>query len=521
MPYYTDQPDPTLDIDWPEKEWAPVYWTGMKSEHTLGDKIADFIQEFMTPPRKFGDKPFQVLPWQRWWLRHAFELDEKTGLLRWREVYLQIPRKNGKSFLTSGINLYFAAKANEGDRLLLAASSAKQANIVYGECLRNLRASPVLQLVLNPGANAISNKYVNAQITRVAGDGHSSQGDAPFISTGDELHTWDSETGRSNRGERLLESLTTGSSDRLESLFLGITTAGDKLDGIAYSRYEKTKAIATGTLEDPTFAGFVWEAEEEDDISDPETWMKANPNLREGIQSLDEWQKMWESAESLSTTAFERYHLNKWLRGGDRQNFISMYYWGLAYDENATKIPENAEIVVGFDGSQTEDSTGIVAIDVNTGLIELLHAWEKDPTNKEWFVDDDEVQVAMETIFSKYKVLRVYADPSRHRDMVRKWQRTWGRGVVRDIPPTSARMAQMSQAFKQAVYTGELKHAGDARLTNHVRNAIETVKGVPNKESPSSARKIDFVACAVLAHGAFSEVKELKTRRSGGIRAMG
>jgi len=199
----------------------------------------------------------------------------------------------------------------------------------------------------------------------------------------------------------------------------------------------------------------------------------------------------------------------------------SMYYWGLAYDDNAAKIPENAEIVVGFDGSQTEDSTGIVAIDVNTGLIELLHAWEKDPTNKEWFVDDDEVQVAMESVFSKYKVLRVYADPSRHRDMVRKWQRTWGRGVVRDIPPTSARMAPMSQAFKQAVYTGELKHAGDARLTNHIRNAIETVKGVPNKEAPSSARKIDFVACAVLAHGAFAEVKELKTRRSGGIRAMG
>lgn len=518
MPYYTDEPCDDLDVEWPSDDWKPVYWVGMKSHNTLGDKIADWIEKFMSPPRKIGDAPFKVLPWQRWFLRHAFELDENK-LFRWREVFLQIPRKNGKSFLISGINLYFLAHSKPGEQYLLAANSRPQAGIMYDECRRNVDASPALRLVLHANANRITNKFTGSFLERVTGDGDGSQGMAPYIASGDELHTWTSKTGASTRGQQLKQSLTTGSTDRAESIFLGITTAGERLSGVAYESYEQVKGLALGAIPVETVTGFVWEAEDEDDISDPEVWKKANPNLQAGVMPMAEFEKAYRKALSISTAGFERYNLNKWLRGGDRELFISTFHWNEIQDRTLGLIPKGSDICLGFDGSLTDDSTGIVGINPHTGHIELLYGWEKPPGFTEWWCDPEEVDAAMEKIFKEYNVVKLYADPSRHNIIVDKWRKTWGASIVRDIPPTDRRMPELSQNFKEAVYKKDLKHAGENRFTQHFKNAIETIKGTPNKESKNSARKIDFVACSVLAHGAMVEhLDRSKNKNRHGVR---
>lgn len=512
--HYSDDPATWTDANPPAMEWRPTYWVGQKSTRSLGDSIADFMEKHMTPTREAGGikGDFKLFQHQRWLLNQIFELDEE-GFFRWREVYLQIPRKNSKTFLLAGINLWGVITGKKGDQLILAASSSRQAGFVYDEIRRNAEASPLLMKILHVTKDRITNRRTGAYISRTVTTGGAAHGTGPWIATGDEMHTWDSVTGKSTKGEALYASLTTGSMDRRESISIWITTAGERFDGIAHGLYEKTKSIATGVLESDVFCGFIWEAEEFDDISNPEVWLKANPCLVEGLMSLEAFAKIFENALTTDTADFERYHLNRWLRSSAKTQFILPLYWKQQENPTLGRIPEGASIAVGFDGSTTEDSTGIVGIDLETGLFEVLAGWEQDRTNESWFVDAEEVQAAMEGIFAKYTVRKLYADPSKHREQVHKWMRQWGRGVVRDIPPTAVRMTPIAQDFRQALYAGKIWHAGGKALTAHALNAVDTRGGLPSKEFPNSSRKIDFLMCAILAYGGLQELQKTKTQR--------
>lgn len=518
MPHYNDASP--VDAMLPDDSWKPAYWTPMLSEKSLGDDICDFIETYITPPRVLdGAEEFRVREWQRWLLRHAFELNDE-GFLRYRKIIVFLPRKNGKSFIASAIQLYFLFKARGGEQLYAAARDRKQARIVYDEAIKQIRKNPVLDKVIKTGLYKSVNKYKDASFEPLSGDAGSAHGLAPYGSIADELHRWDSLTGTSNRGRDMYDALTTGSKDRDEWFFFGITTGGDNDTGLAHELMDYGKKIATGEIEDDSFGFFCWQAEDDDDIYSEDTWRKANPNLAEGLLNISEFHKDLKEAEASSTAAFEMYSLNKFVRGGDKADFISGYYWKEALKPELGKIPKGADITVGFDGSLTEDSTGIVAIDFKTGLIEVLYGWEKNPLDQDWFVDVNEVEAAMDKVFQEYNVLKLYADPSRHQTTVQKWVRTYGKGIVRDIPPSASRMAPMSQEFKSDVYTGLLFHSGEIRLSTHVRNAVETIKGVPNKDKANSPRKIDFLACAILANGGRKEVESRQGRKDSGIRSF-
>ena len=199
------------------------------------------------------------------------------------------------------------------------------------------------------------------------------------------------------------------------------------------------------------------------------------------------------------------------MRRGDKEEFLTEFHWSEIFRKDFTKLFEKAKegkpsVVLGFDGSLTEDSTGIVAIDLETNLMEVLFKWEKDPTDSNWFVDQGEVDDAFRKCFELFDVKMVYLDPLRHWDLVKQWQRDFGKHIVRDIPPSVQRMAPLSDTFRNDVVAKAVFHNGDRRFSEHVMNAILNIRNLPAKESRNSHRKIDFLVCAILANGARHEV---------------
>lgn len=515
--YYTD--DTSKLFLPPADEWKPVYWTAMKDWpewaggiRSLGYDIIDFAENHFKPPRGLGQgKSIVLYDYQKWTLIHMFEL-KPNGNLRYRECYVQIPRKNWKSLMASIITAYFGSKGKPGDEIYIAAKDSEQAKIVYKEAVNNIQNSRELNLIFKVTRDVIENKYSGVTIKRLTADALKAHGLAPYISICDELHTWDSETGRSTRGQDMIEALTTGSGDREESMVIYITTAGSNMEGVAYARYDKGKQIAQGSIEDDSFGFFCWEAEEHDPIDDPKTWYKANPGLTAGFLPFEAFEEVYKSAALLDLESFERFRLNKWIRRNESEGFISPYHWDNAHNKNVTHIPEGAEIVVGFDGSLTDDSTGFVGLDVETGVMEVLHKWENDRTDRNWFVDIEEVKEAMVDIQKRFDVKIVYADPSRHQEVVKSWIKDYGVHAVRDIPPSPARMFPMCEEFRTDLYSGILSHNGNKRFREHVLNAVTSIRGLPKKEKPDSPLKIDFLICAVLANGARREWIEKKKR---------
>ena len=70
----------------------------------------------------------------------------------------------------------------------------------------------------------------------------------------------------------------------------------------------------------------------------------------------------------------------------------------------------------------------------------------------------------------------------------------------------------MAQQFLADLVAGELGHDGDTRLQRHVLNAVATEAGSFRKEKKGSPRKVDLLACAVLANGAYHATKDRMPR---------
>lgn len=502
MAYWRTQPE--CQILPPDPKWQPVYWTEMKNNVTLGDDVCDFIEKFVTPPRLYTEN-WEVLAWQRWLLRIMFELDS-FGFLRYKEFYFQIPRKNGKSFLASSILLYFLASAEDGDQFLTVATSAKQARIVYEEVMKNVSRSSILSRILKVQENIIRHKAATAWLAPLSFSSGGAQGFAPKISIADEAHAMDGVSGDGKRGKAMHAALTKGSKDRPESMHIMITTAGSNLQGFAYEQYEYAKAVATGQVDDPTYGVAIWEAEDADDIYEPSSWRKANPNLAIGLMSEEDFKNDLIKAEATGTADFERYHLNKWIKFNDKEQFINAFY----FEQAAVKgtIPLGSKIAVGFDGAQHDDATVFMGIDIETGLMEPLWWKEKPKGETQYFITEDEVREAMDWIMERYDVAMVYLDPAKYQSVIVGWMQKYGYGIIRDIPQSNIRLAPLCDSFREELYSKKITHTNHPLVRNHFMNAVENLYGVPKKESAKSENKIDALAAAILAAGARREYLE-------------
>jgi phage terminase large subunit-like protein len=426
--------------------------------------------------------------------------------MRYRRAVIGLPRKNGKSLLGTAIALEHLVYGPSGAQVYSAASDRAQAKIVFGEARQQVLNNPALSRIIKVYRDALEIPSKGGVYRALSADAMRAHGLAPSLVVADELHAWPS-SASNTRGDELWEALTQGSADRPESLVVGITTAGGHTDTLLGRLYEHGKRVAAGETEDPQFGFWWWEAPQDADPTDPDVWKKSNPNLAEGLLDVGDFEAAIASAGSAGFAGFQRYRLNQWVRLAG-EDFVSPHFWAEAKKE--TSIPLGATVTAGFDGSVSGDATGIVICDVETGTLKVHAVWEPDPTNPEWTVDRADVNAAIQKLFENYNVKMLWADPSFYEPDVLEWSRQY-RNRVERIPPTNHRMAPLAQQFIADLVNKELGHDGDRRLERHVLNAVATESGSFKKEKKASPRKIDLLACSVLANGARHQIKDRNT----------
>jgi phage terminase large subunit-like protein len=491
----------------PNPEWAPRWFTPSLSDTTRGPDITDFAATMLRASRGFKvGQPLEFTAWQSWLTDRIFETDPETGLLRYRIGLVLEPRKNGKSIKGTTYALEHLVFGGPGAQIYSAAGDRAQAKIVFGEARQQVLNSPTLSRVVKVYRDALEVPSKGNVYRALSADAARAHGLGPSLVIADEIHAWPS-SASNTRGDELWEALTTGSADRPESLVLGITTAGGHTDTLLGRLYEHGKRVATGEVEDKQFGFWSWEAAPEDDPTDPLVWRKANPNLAEGLLDEGDFEAAIASAGSAGFAGFQRYRLNQWVRLAG-EDFMSPHHWAEAQREES--IPKGATICAGFDGSVSGDATGLVAIDVNTGTMSVLAVWEPDHNDPEWTVDRADVNRAVEKMFENYDVKMLWCDPSFYEPDVLEWSKRWKRRVER-IPPTNHRIAPMAQQFLADIVAQEIGGDPDPRLKRHVLNAVATEAGSFKKEKRNSPRKVDLLACAILANGARHATKDRKT----------
>lgn len=189
-------------------------------------------------------------------------------------------------------------------------------------------------------------------------------------------------------------------------------------------------------------------------------------------------------------------------------------------------------VTLGFDGSKSQDATGLVATDVQTGHQVVVALWERPlslPDDKPWGVPIIEVNEAVDFAFGFWKVWRMYADPPHYVDDLARWAGMYGDDRVIEFWTASRKkMAYALREFRTAMGGPENAptlshgplddtseaHAAHEALIRHVGNAVKRQTNMRDedgwlwlisKEGAKSPRKIDLAMCACLSWTAKSD----------------
>jgi phage terminase large subunit-like protein len=216
----------------------------------------------------------ELQPWQIFILTTVFGwIRRDTGLRRFKTVYLEMPRKNGKSSLSSGIGIYCCCADGEaGSETYSAATTRDQAKIVWQDAWNMVERSPGLKKAfgVSTTAHAISQISTASRFQALSAEGNSLDGLNIHCAIVDELHA--------HRTRKVFDVLETATGARTQPLLWLITTAGFDRSGICYEQRTYLTKILDGVVQDDTYFGTIYTIDDEDDWSDPKIWEKANPN---------------------------------------------------------------------------------------------------------------------------------------------------------------------------------------------------------------------------------------------------
>jgi len=272
-------------------------------------RVVSFISQLRHTIGQFAGQQFVPMDWQREDILYPlFGWMAEDGTRRFKVAYIEVPKKNGKSTLCSGISLYLLMGDKEaGAEIYIAAADRQQAGIVYKGASDMVKESPSFQnyVMCIDSQKRISMPSTNSVLRVVSSDAFRQEGLNIHGLIFDELHA------QPNRN--LYDSLRYGGASRRQSLHVNITTAGYDRHSICYEQHKRAKGVLDGTIQDETYFGFIAAADKDDDWQDPEVWWKANPSMGITINAKAFKSAALEAAESpQKENTFKRYRLNIW-----------------------------------------------------------------------------------------------------------------------------------------------------------------------------------------------------------------
>jgi phage terminase large subunit-like protein len=298
---------------------------------------------------EWAGKPFMLLDWQKEKIiKPIFGWKSvETGLRKYRTVYIEVGRKQGKSELGAAIALLLLLMDNEpGAEIYSAAADRNQAGIVFTQAKNMLENSGELSKLVEIYKNTITVPSTRSFYRVLSSDAPTKHGLNAHGIIFDELHA------QPNR--ELWDVLTTSTGSRRQPLIVALTTAGYDRESICWEVHDYAKKVEAGIISDDSFLPVIYSADEKDDWLDEETWKKSNPSLGVTIK-LDYLRGEAERAKNIPAyqNTFRRLHLSQWVQQESR--WLDMTAWDACNTEINPKQLEGMLCYGGLDLASTSD----------------------------------------------------------------------------------------------------------------------------------------------------------------------
>ena len=340
----------------PFRDAGKCYFDPDAAQHV----IDVFHNLFVHIEGSFAGKHFLLELWQQSILANVFGWKRPDGMRRYREVFVYIPRKNGKTPFGAGILNYVLFFDNEpGAQIYGAAGEKEQAALLYRHATGMIsreeelssrckvyRAFKSIQLLSDPGSTY---KVLSA-------DADTKHGGNPHLVILDELHV--------QKNRELVDVFTTSfaSEGRKQPLFISFTTADFEREGsICNEKHDYAKKVRDGIIKDDAFLPVIYEATLEDDWTDPKVWKRVNPNLGVSV-SMDYLKRACAKAKEMTSfeNTFKRLHLN--IRTEQAMRWLKMDKWDACNAPVDEKMLEGKECYMGLDLASNKDVAAAVML---------------------------------------------------------------------------------------------------------------------------------------------------------------
>lgn len=342
-----------------------------------GQRACDFFPEMLSHVKasRFtrAKAPFELQPWQDEATRLMFGSVDKEGLRRYRIVYIEVPRKNGKTTWAAGLALLgLFGDGEDGAECYCAAADKDQASLLYDVVAGMIANNEVLANACQVRKSVKRVIYGNSYLRAISSDAHTKHGFNSHLIICDEMHAW--------KGRELWDVLKTSTGARAQPLIIVITTAGHDKTSVCWELHEYAEKVRDGKISDPTFLPILFSSEASDDWQDEKVWKKANPNY--GISIAPEYMRTAcrEAMENPSyQNTFRRLHLNQWT--SQKTRWLDMTKWEACgeYDDepgpHLVEFDENLSVYGGLDLSSTTDISSFCLLQRDDTTNEIKMNW--------------------------------------------------------------------------------------------------------------------------------------------------
>ena len=202
-------------------------------------------------------------------------MDKTTGYRQFREVFIIVARKNGKTLFAAAIAAYMTYVDGEyGAKVYFLAPKLDQADLVYDAFYQIVQSDDELDSITKKRRSDIYIKAFNTSVKKIAFNSKKSDGFNPQLVVNDEMEAWPGD-----QGLKQYEVMTSALGARRQPLIISIATAGYVNDGIFDELFKRATAFLKGNSREKRLLPFIYMIDDIEKWDSIEELKKSNPNL--------------------------------------------------------------------------------------------------------------------------------------------------------------------------------------------------------------------------------------------------
>lgn len=351
------------------------------------NKAIKFIENFCHHSEGRSDL-LRLELWQKAIVSAIFGImDKTTGYRQFREVFIIVARKNGKTLFAAAIAAYMTYVDGEyGAKVYFLAPKLDQADLVYDAFYQIVQSDDELDSITKKRRSDIYIKAFNTSVKKIAFNSKKSDGFNPQLVVNDEMEAWPGD-----QGLKQYEVMTSALGARKQPLIISIATAGYVNDGIFDELFKRATAFLKGNSREKRLLPFIYMIDDIEKWDSIEELKKSNPNLGVSV-SVEYYLEQIEIARNSISKKVE--FMTKFCNIKQNSAVAWLDYWDVmkcVHEEKPLSLEDfkGCYCVGGIDLSRTTDLTAASIVINRDGINHIFTRFYMPQKRYEVAINED------------------------------------------------------------------------------------------------------------------------------------